>query len=271
MNRPGAAAQSNPFASPTPTPEPEADKRTNEDEVQGLAETFASKARLTTPSSPEAQPVHELWPPPSAFPDPYSRYALDAEYEALASDESSIPSQARLDMDVDGGAGGSSSAGGSSKEDKELFESSMDKTFQRFADRLSHNPEQVLRYEFDGTPLLYSSNDDVARRLGQQSTGQAQSANAKVVISSTARGIPSCSNCGARRTFELQLTPHAITMLEEDEPMSAALDGMDWGTVFLFVCSADCTKKTTTATEGVSYLEEWVGVQWEELQSAAAV
>ena len=55
---------------------------------------------------------------------------------------------------------------GGGKEDKEVFESSMDRTFQKFADRIGENSEQVLRYEYKGKPLLYSDNDAIGKLLG---------------------------------------------------------------------------------------------------------
>lgn len=61
--------------------------------------------------------------------------------------------------------------------------------------------------------------------------------------------------------FELQLTPHAITELEVDE---MGMEGMEWGTVIVGVCGKDCVPNATGDGE-VGYLEEWVGVQWEEL------
>jgi pre-rRNA-processing protein TSR4 len=73
--------------------------------------------------------------------------------------------------------------------------------------------------------------------------------------------MPKCKNCGAERVFEVQLTPHAITELEGD---SMSIDGMDWGTIILGVCGKDCTASDVGEGE-VGYLEEWVGVQWEEL------
>jgi pre-rRNA-processing protein TSR4 len=42
------------------------------------------------------------------------------------------------------------------------------------------------------------------------------------------------------------------------------LDGMDWGTVIVGVCERDCQERGVEAREA-GYLEEWVGVQWEEL------
>ena len=164
----------------------------------------------------------------------------------------------------DTGASGSAST----EEEKQLFESSMDKTFQRFADRLAQNPEQVLRYEFGGQPLLYSSTDAIGKMLDPHyCSGYSRS---KVTTGSeemSVSGMPRCQNCGAERVFELQLVPHAITVLEENEDVG--LEGMDWGTVILGVCSKDCMAKDTPEGE-VGYLEEWVGVQWEELASKSS-
>jgi pre-rRNA-processing protein TSR4 len=159
----------------------------------------------------------------------------------------------------DAGVSGSAST----EEEKQLFESSMDKTFQRFADRLAQNPEQVLRYEFGGQPLLYSSTDVVGKMLDPHYNSRNSGSKVTTGNRDTAtNGMPRCQNCGAERVFELQLVPHAITMLEEDEDVG--LEGMDWGTVILGVCSKDCTSRDTREGE-VGYVEEWVGVQWEEL------
>lgn len=64
--------------------------------------------------------------------------------------------------------------------------------------------------------------------------------------------------------FELQLTPQAIAELEAEE---MSLEGMDWGSVILGVCSADCLPRGLEVGQ-VGYLEEWVGVQWEEMGAA---
>lgn len=52
--------------------------------------------------------------------------------------------------------------------------------------------------------------------------------------------------------------PHAIAMLEADD---VSLDGMEWGTII--VCACHCVPKRVDA-DGVSYVEEFVGVQWEQ-------
>lgn len=141
-----------------------------------------------------------------------------------------------IDEDSGGGAGGGT--------DKDTYESTHDTTFQRFATRLAHNPLQTLRYEFDGSPLLYSKTDAVGKLFGASP-------------STTGAKIPRCETCGGKRVFELQLVPQAIAELEVDED---GLEGMEWGTIMLGVCAGDCADEGA----GWAWREEWVGVQWEE-------
>ncbi|KAF1946714.1 hypothetical protein EJ02DRAFT_508587 [Clathrospora elynae] len=252
------SGSANPFGTSTLTPEVE-DKQ--DEASTTLPETFASKARISSPPPTPQQPPrpHEPWPADSAFPTPFPHYHLDAEYETLnAPSTPSIPENTRMDIDTEG------SGSGAAKEDKDVYESSIDKTFQKFADRVGENAEQVLRYEFKGKPLLYSDHDAIAKLLGAHSENSTSS-NAKVKTAGSRGGadMPRCQNCGADRVFEVQLTPHAITELEVDE---MSLDGMEWGTIVMAVCSKDC--KPSDVEEGeVGYVEEWVGVQWEEVSS----
>jgi pre-rRNA-processing protein TSR4 len=156
------------------------------------------------------------------------------------------------------------SSSSTQKEDKDTYESTIDKTFQKFADRLSQNPEQVIRYEFQGQPLLYSTSDAVGKLLGATARSPL---TAKVAVGhgpgGTRGGMPRCENCGAGRVFEVQLTPHAITELEAED---LSLEGMEWGTVIVGVCERDCVPREATHTGTVGYVEEWAGVQWEEVK-----
>ena len=146
----------------------------------------------------------------------------------------------------------------SSKDDeKDAFESTIDKIFQKFADRLAQNPEQVLRYEFGGSPLLYSKLDTVGKLFSPPPT------NAKIITDITSSAIsciPLCPNCTSPRVFELQLVPQAIAELDIEEE---GLEGMEWGTVVLGVCGRDCGERGVREGE-TGWVEEWVGVQWEE-------
>ena len=175
-------------------------------------------------------------------------YFLDAEYETFDDTIQVHIASANIQQ----WAGAEADADASNKDQRDAYESTIDRTFQRFADRLSQNPMQVLRYEFKGQPLLYSDHDDVSRAFSQARTGSAAS---RV----SAMGIPPCRNCGANRVFELQMTPQAIAELERD---NASVDGMEWGTIILGVCRADCQLPGKDGE--VCHLEEWVGVQWED-------
>ncbi|KAF3059195.1 putative 20S rRNA accumulation protein 4 [Daldinia childiae] len=260
------ATSENPFSTPSspppstetkPEPKPESSApsiNTPTDDIKSLPRTFAQTLNLNnnqqTPSPP---PPSEPWPIEADQPTPYPiAYLSEAEYETLdPTPAPSIPQNTRL-VDVDDNDG---KKGG--KEDREVFESSMDAAFQRFADRLAQNPEQAIRYEFGGQPLLYSKTDAVGKLFATPGTG---------VVTTAANGMPRCGNCGAARTFEVQMTPHAITELEADE---LSLEGMDWGTVIVGVCEKDCQARGVSEGE-VGYLEEWAGVQWEELTATGA-
>lgn len=252
-----AAASSNPFASanpfskPPPAAEPTKSEAKPEEEatitekvaeaVSSLPQTFAETLSLNNPQAKSETPEPaEPWPAEEDMPAPYPlSYLADADYETLDPTPAPVPQAVQMDVDDPSSATG----GGSGKEDKDVFESSHDADFQKFADRLAQNPEQVIRYEFRGQPLLYSKTDAVGQNL------------------STGRSMPRCGNCAGARTFEVQMTPNAIAELEAEE---MGLEGMDWGTIIVGVCDSDCQARGVEEGEA-GYLEEWVGVQWEEL------
>lgn len=72
--------------------------------------------------------------------------------------------------------------------------------------------------------------------------------------------VPPCENCGGKRVYELQLTPHAISVLEAEEE---GMEGMEWGTVVVGACDRDCVERGVEGGK-VGWVEEWVGVSWEE-------
>lgn len=193
--------------------------------------------------------AHQTPPPTAACSENFRSYYLDAEYETLSADSlMTIPSREALHL-----ANQSDDLYPLATESYDNYESPIDKTFQRFADRVAQNPLQVLRYEYGGAPLLYSSRDEVGNiftptRLMPGNSGP------------LAAGMPLCRNCGKFRVFEMQLTPQAICKLEGQECIQ---DGMEWGTIILGVCSVDCHQQDTGYNK-VSHLEEWIGVQWEE-------
>ncbi|PLN83258.1 putative PDCD2_C domain protein [Aspergillus taichungensis] len=260
-------APSNPFAAPAPAPTPAPaaappsapEKQPSPENDASLAESFADKVRVSSPppesKAPEASGPPAPWPAESEFPAPYPQYYLDAEYETLSRPSTpTVPENVTVENADDDANAGSSDL-------KDTFESEMDKAFMKFSTRLAHNPEQILRYDFRGTPLLYSYADAVGARFHDATAN----AGARVTtVASSANRIPRCEHCGSQRVFELQLVPHAISMLEEgrDVGLGAKDDaGMEWGTIILGVCSKDCGPEKVGVT---AYREEWAGVQWEE-------
>ncbi|ETI29444.1 hypothetical protein G647_01897 [Cladophialophora carrionii CBS 160.54] len=250
MSSSHGSAAANPFASidsPSTLAALPPQNPVNESSPQPLTQSFAEKLKIgaeSTAHGKEQKILHEPWPSPSDFPPPYPSFYLDAYPEELEKEQpSTIPvkngesSKTHYDAEDSGTASNG----------KDDYDMTMDKTFQRFSDRIAQNPDQVLRYEFKGEPLLYSGTDDVASRF----TVPHGKAGAP-------RGIPRCESCGSQRVFELQLVPGLIYELEKDEDLSLD-EGMEWGTIIVGTCVNNCGE-----TGAVSFKEEWVGVQWEE-------
>lgn len=138
----------------------------------------------------------------------------------------------------------------------------VEESFYAFQRRTSAHPEQALRYT-------------------RSSRAEPLWAGARGRLPST--GPPPCGRCGARRTFEFQLMPQAVCALEAhgvevtnelasatpsalpgrahlDEgaasgARSAIADGLDWGVLAVYTCSASCA----TAVDGAAcgYADEF--------------
>ncbi|KHJ92980.1 programmed cell death protein 2 domain protein [Oesophagostomum dentatum] len=105
-----------------------------------------------------------------------------------------------------------------------VSEQRSDSKFARFNRLLNLNPEQVLRYQRSGNPLL---------------------ATDRAVFPSE---IPPCEKCGAPRTFELQLMPHLLALIDVD----VIGQSIDWASVYVFSCSQSCE------VENHGYAREYV-------------
>ncbi|KAG0172878.1 hypothetical protein DFQ28_009884 [Apophysomyces sp. BC1034] len=130
----------------------------------------------------------------------------------------------------------------------------VDKQFKKFTERAECEPTQCVRYEWAGTPLLYS-------QLQQQ---QQQAIQER------------CKACGGPRAFEFQLMPNILSLLPTAEHAAdnvgpvkssdakALLDswntGMEFGTIMVFVCQKDCHPGDI---DEVAYVEEMAIVQYE--------
>lgn len=245
---------SNPLSTPPAQQSPPRAPQTN---TKSLTKSFAETLKLAEggPPSHETGDIRyfgpaEPWPekPPYRYP----LFHLDAEYEAIEKTTGlkahQLKKYERL-MSQAEEEGDDEKEGGKSGQDSNTPSNDQidDDVFQRFADRIANNPEQVLRYEHAGTPLFYAVSDEVGRLLNPNDGGF------------LATRIPKCGNCGgSTRVFEFQITPHAIAVLEGDEE---GFDGMDWGTIMAFTCK--CVPKVLDKNR-VGYVEEYVSVQWEK-------
>lgn len=89
-----------------------------------------------------------------------------------------------------------------------------DAVFSRFMKRISLCPQQILRYCRGGEPLFISEPP-----------------------SNMAQVVPACGSCGGSRTFELQLMPALVSLLQRKDGAEAQLE---FGTVLVYTCRTSC-------------------------------
>lgn len=133
-----------------------------------------------------------------------------------------------------------------------------DQTFQNFTRILSYNTLQVIRYEPNGAPILYSSIDKISQIFYTPEGKFKESSDWNIPA-------PSYHPSGTRR-FEMQLMPKMIIDLENDVDDITRImkNGMEWGTIIIATDSEDFVPLNWLDDNGVCYLEEWCGVQWED-------
>lgn len=106
-----------------------------------------------------------------------------------------------------------------SGEDNEHYEKAEathgDQAFRKFHKRIQYCPQQCLRYERSGSPLLISG------RKEQQPPEE----------------IPLCPFCKGARVFEMQLMPALVHVLHRSSPVA---EHLDFGTVLVYTCSGSC-------------------------------
>ncbi|KAJ2843383.1 hypothetical protein IWW36_005582 [Coemansia brasiliensis] len=154
----------------------------------------------------------------------------------------------------------------------------IDSAFAQFAQIVGQNPEQVMRYQFGGIPLLYTRQDEIAKMLSNDVFSESihsyddddddDDVSAYWGRYSTDK-LAACPHCGGRRVFECQLMPALLSTLSlpahlelsatASKPASQlvgqelmqALDlGLEFGTLLVFVCENDCHGGNT----GTAYL-----------------
>lgn len=89
----------------------------------------------------------------------------------------------------------------------------------KFQRRLRRSPEQVVRYSWGGSPLWMAPPPREA---------------------STSSWPPSCTRCGAPRSFELQVLPTLPFRLGAASGDGSVMQEVSWGTACVYTCSKDC-------------------------------
>nr|XP_060609770.1 programmed cell death protein 2 [Anolis sagrei ordinatus] len=106
-------------------------------------------------------------------------------------------------------------------------ETQADKIFQKFKERISLEPEQIIRYCRDVEGPLWISEENIPQETD----------------------IPKCS-CGSKRVFEFQVMPQLLNYLKVD----SLGESIDWGTLAVYTCAENCN-------QGNGYTEEFVWKQ----------
>ncbi|PBK72937.1 hypothetical protein ARMSODRAFT_1015759 [Armillaria solidipes] len=261
------------------TPSEQDDESADEDGESDDGSSSSEQSLLTamTSATLEDSPWRQTLSYPPQYLKTFSEYITPEP-------KPKIPSGAQIIDDDDDPKGGKD-IGWSEKYENSL---DVDHVFERFSNRVKHEPEQCIRYDLNGVPLPFST-DNVFNLLFPAPTTPPLPVTKPdfMVIPASKRtydpsSLPHCPNCQSKRVFECQLMPNTINVLRDgstdvtknvsDEERRKAVQealkgrggnrGMDWGTCMVFSCEKDCcTENGQGARE--AWKEEHVLVQWD--------
>ncbi|KAH3673282.1 hypothetical protein WICMUC_003741 [Wickerhamomyces mucosus] len=234
----GGASDSNPFGSNSSGFNSLSDNPFGKKPEEPKKENFSSFASVAAKAAPP-----KVTPKKSTFKElpEYPGYFLYVDQEKFH--KKPVVKDIKVDDSVLDFEAETSPSGGSnlSPESQAISNSLQDSVFQHFSEIVSYNPLQVLRYDLGGIPLLFSSSDEVAKKISKDL-------------------IPKPGyNLSSSRKFELQIMPKIIMDFEQDVSITS---GIDWATIIVYTDVEDYIPELDE--NHVGYVEEWVGVQWEE-------
>ena len=193
---------------------------------------------------------------------------------------------------------------------REPYENSLqiDSVFHSFVRRVSYENQQCLRYPLfyphsscsrphfaissyqrQGSPLPYAKDGVFDKLFPVPSPKSTTLSKSAFTVSSATKPtyspssatdlIPPCPTCQSPRTFECQLMPNLINVLQHssttpespqsDQERRTTLtkdlkggDGMSWGTAMVFSCEKDCCSVDDKEAKEC-WKEEVVVVQWD--------
>ncbi|KAG0199199.1 hypothetical protein BGX28_007469 [Mortierella sp. GBA30] len=279
------SSSANAFAPPpgvgigSPAPAPTSFASVASTNMSGKIESSETAEEVDQEEAVEAT----VWPKTLLAFSPHYLYITEEILEDSIDDEIAqryshfVAMEEGVNNDDDEPQGGASWSG--EAYEKASLPKGVDKAFTKFTERVQAWPDQCVRYDFPGIPLLFSFSDPTARMLLPPNVNQ----HSKHTTPSAHR-IPKCPACNGPRGFEFQLMPNLLSLLDvtskkylsEDEKRglkdrkgAQVFDiGMEWGTILVYSCIEDCFGKATSnrvADEGkVRYFEEIVLVQFED-------
>ncbi|KAI8605014.1 programmed cell death protein 2 [Dissophora ornata] len=267
------------FASVTSSNIPEKQESAEEEESEGTVQRFLYQIfQSWWPESPPSFEPHYLYITEEVLDD---SNAVNDEIAQRYGHFLALEEAAKNDDDSADNNGASWSG---EAYEKAALPKGVDKAFQKFTERVQAWPDQCVRYDFPGIPLLFSYSDKTAQTLLPPNASQ----HSKHTTPSAHR-ILRCPACKGPRGFEFQLMPNLLSLLDvtskkylsEEENKSLKerkgaqmFDiGMEWGTILVYSCAEDCfgrkvqredDDRAATSRNKVKYFEEVALVQFED-------
>ena len=102
-----------------------------------------------------------------------------------------------------------------------------DKVMEKFKSRLRRAPDQVIRYERRGAPLL--------------------------CCDTPLPPPPPCQQCGGERSLEFQVMPQLLSELKLGSD-TCAREGLDWASLYVYTCDSSCHVEQGYVREHVQLL-----------------
>lgn len=200
----------------------ESTKETQSSSADQLVDQLETKLQIDT------EPKFDISLEPSFEPYYISVFEEPMKVKTLDLGERKRLEQVEKSLNEEGQASGSKSSL------NEQYEKSYSQAFAdnhenyRFFKRLRRCPEQLLRYQWCGQPLM-SCNREV--------------------------NASKCSSCGSLRVFEFQIMPSMITTLVRIRKSTEIDVGLDFETILVYTCGSNCRNQESIEEQSFVFKE----------------